>query len=343
MFKNTSIMENFHRSHLSEKPDWSRELNGWVVVNQKYVERILRSKSFDVVEHKKVIQNYSREMELDLNDLASILDFVPLSQQGQAHSDTRRKMAVQIQARSARALEAFQAAASSLLSKALVPNSTFDICKQVFNPLTVKMLSALTDVPEETLGANFPTAVSAIQVFGARQPMSSKRLALMNAHVINIGGCQRGTSEGETLSRVTAVLGAEPLHGSLVLSFASQILKNPGKPLSKIDFPGQLPSSDLPFIERVATEDCMIDDLQIAKGSKWFLYLGSYENERRETFFGAGKHLCLGKPFSEKAWNVLTRELLRHDMIVDILDISFRDFDFVFSFPSHVQVSVRSG
>ena len=343
IYENTSIMEHFYRAHRSEKPDWSNVLNGWVVLNQKYVGQILRSRFFDVVEHKKVIETYARESGLDLSELATLLDYAPLSQNGQAHSDVRRKVAVRIQERSAQAVQAFEMAAASLLDKTLVPNTSFDICRQVFNPLTVKMLAALSGIPEETLGANFPAPVSAIQVFGVRQPISSKRLAQMNAHVANIGRCQRDAGESEAISLTTAVLGAEPLHGSLVISFVNQVLKNAGKSLGEIEFPDQLPSSDLPFVERVAMEDCVIDDLQIDKGSKWYLYLGSFENERRETFFGAGKHLCLGKPLSEKVWKVLTSALRRHGVIVDILEVSFRDFDYVFSFPSKVQVSVRSG
>jgi len=343
MYKNISKMEEFFRAQRSAEPEWSPGLNAWVVMNQDQVGKILRSRFFDVVEHKKVVQAYAHDFGLELNELSSVLDYVPLSQNGQPHSEVRRKVAVQIQERSARAVAAFQMAASDLLEKALVPNSSIDMCKQVFVPLTVKMLTALTDIPEETLNANFPMVVSASQVFGLRQPISAKRLKQMNVQAVNFGSCRRDGSEREAMSVATAVLGAEPLHGSLVLSFMNQILQNSGKPLSGIEFPGQLPNSDLPFIERMATEDCMIDDLQIEKGTKWVLYLGSFENERRENFFGAGKHLCLGKPFTEKVWKILAAELRRHDMIVDILEVSFRDFDYVFSFPSQVQVSVRSG
>lgn len=343
MYQNTSMMEQFFRTHRSEKLFWSEDLKAWVVTNQGYVGQILRSRSFNVVEQKKNVENYASELGLDLSKLASVLDFVPLVHNDQLHSDVRRKAAVRIQERSAKAIEAFQAAASGLLDKALTPNSSFDICKLVFNPLTVKMISALSDIPEERVGASFPAPVSALQVFGLRQPISRRRLEQMNAHVVNVGGCQRHAGESEQMSVAAAVIGSEPLHGSLVLSFVNEVLKNPGKPLSKIDFPEHLPRSDLPFVERVATEDCMIDDLQVNKGSKWVLYLGTFESERRETFFGGGRHLCLGKPLSERAWKVLTSELQRHDRIIDVLEVSFRDFDFVLSFPSQVQVSVRSG
>ena len=343
MYTNTSMMEQFFRANRSDKLIWSEDLNAWVVTNQEYVGKILRSRLFNVVEHKKTVENFANELGLDLSELASILDFVPLVQNGQAHSDVRRKAAVRIQERSAQAIEAFQAAASSLLDEALVPNSSFDICKQVFSPLTAKMISVLSDIPEEIVGANFPAPVSALQVFGLRQPISSRRLAQMNAHVATAGGCQRHARESEQMSVAAAVVGSEPLHGSLVLSFVNQVLKNPGKPLGKIDFPEHLPRSDLPFVERVAMEDCVVEDLQVAKGSKWVLYLGTFENERRETFFGAGRHLCLGKPLSEKVWKVLTSELQRHDKIVDILEVTYRDFDFVLSFPSQVQVSVKGG
>lgn len=343
MYTNTSMMEQFFRANRSDKLIWSEDLSAWVVTNQEYVGQILRSQFFNVIEHKKTVESYASELGLDLGKLASILDFVPLVHNGQTHSDVRRNAAVRIQERSAQAIEAFQAAATSLLDKALAPNSSFDICREVFNPLTVKIISVLSDISEETVGANFPAPVSALQVFGLRQPISSKRLAQMNTHVVNVGGCQRNASESEQMSVAAAVVGSEPLHGSLVLSFVNQVLKNPGKPLSKIDFPEHLPRSDLPFVERVATEDCVIDDLQIEKGSKWVLYLGTFENERRETFFGAGRHSCLGKPLSERAWKVLTSELQRHDRIIDILEVSFRDFDFVLSFPLQVQVCVRSG
>ncbi|HUQ36011.1 MAG TPA: hypothetical protein VM144_06485 [Aestuariivirga sp.] len=343
MYTNTSMMEQFYRNHRSDKPVWSEGLSAWVITNQEYVGQILRSQFFNVIEHKENVENNAEELGLDLSELATILDAVPLAHNGQVHSDVRRKAAVRIQERSGKTVEAFQAAAPTLFDKALAPNSSFDICQQVFNPLSVKMIAALSDIPEETVGANFPVPVSALQVFGLRPPISSRRLAQMNAHVISVGGCRRYANETEQMSVVTAVLGSEPLHGSLVLSFVNQVLKNPGKPLSKIDFPEHLPRSDLPFVERVATEDCMINDLQVAKGSKWILHLGTFEDDRRETFFGAGRHLCLGKPMSEKIWKVLTAELRRHDRIVEILEVTFRDFDFVLSFPSQVQVSVRSG
>src|SRR5205085_1965221 len=103
MYTNTSMMEQFYRNHRSDKPIWSEGLSAWVVTNQEYVGQILRSQFFNVIEHKENVENNARDFGLDLCELATILDAVPLAHNGQVHSDVRRKAAVRIQERSSKA------------------------------------------------------------------------------------------------------------------------------------------------------------------------------------------------------------------------------------------------
>ena len=93
MYKNISMMEGYYKAHRSEKLFWAEDLSAWVVMNQEYVGQILRSRSFNVVEHKKNVETYASELGLDLSELASILDFVPLAHNGQLQSYQRHLQA----------------------------------------------------------------------------------------------------------------------------------------------------------------------------------------------------------------------------------------------------------
>jgi len=342
MLENINMMERFYRVFAASKIAWSEELQSWIVLDPKYVSDILRSPNFEVVEHQKRLSEFGAARNLDLASLNAVLSHVPLSHNGPEHRKLRRSMAEQIQKNLGAALSKYSDSVREKLTCIFSLKKTVELNEELFLPCTAKLFSELGELDAELLAQNFCTEASATQVFGLREPISDKRLKMMNEHVLNLSGQKTSLSESDLTPLATAIVGAETFHGSIIRSFISEMAKNRNTLLSAIHFSERLPSSDLPFIVRVAINDCMIHDMKIEKGLQYTLYLGSLEAGRLDLFFAAGKHACLGKTVTEMAWNVLTKELNQHDRIVDILEIEYRDPDYVFTLPKKIVAQVRN-
>jgi cytochrome P450 len=111
-----------------------------------------------------------------------------------------------------------------------------------------------------------------------------------------------------------------------------------------------LTATGVPYVERVLEKDCTISGSLLKGGDRIRLVLGAYQkagvsDERNESklYFGIGRHTCLGKMLSVKAWKVLVGKLQTINRSVEISSISYRISDSVFSCPISFRVRCHDG
>jgi len=155
-------------------------------------------------------------------------------------------------------------------------------------------------------------------------------------------GCE---FEQANFNAAVSIVGADSIFGSLTESFIYEIRQNSGKSLSDIDWAKKLPATGVPYVDRIAVENVSIEKIDISAGQRIRLFLNGFQfddADELDGYFGAGRHTCLGKAVSVKAWDIMTSILKKTCKRVEISKVKYRKSDFLFNAPSLVEIRVRN-
>ena len=140
-----------------------------------------------------------------------------------------------------------------------------------------------------------------------------------------------------------AILGRDALMGTLSNSLHHLFEHAEGRPLDKVTYPELPPRTGVPYVDRQALTDVELEDRHFAKGDVFRVHLETYERsddpQDRRMLFGAGAHVCLGRPLSLALWTALTAFLQSQTTRVRVLNYALRKDD-VFRMPSELVIEV---
>jgi hypothetical protein len=114
-------------------------------------------------------------------------------------------------------------------------------------------------------------------------------------------------------------LGVRPLMHSLALSIHKIATQNDQKTLSTINYPESYADSSLRFIDRIASRDMEINGTVRTCGERLrcISFDEAYsEKDNAKFIFGAGGHVCLGRPISDYVWKGITSILKATEKII---------------------------
>jgi hypothetical protein len=139
-----------------------------------------------------------------------------------------------------------------------------------------------------------------------------------------------------------SILGHDALVGTLGLSLHAHLLALGEDPLCARPFPAVPTHTGVPHIRREALADAPLGDNGIRAGETVKVMLDSFQgmpDAWRQRFFGAGLHLCLGRPLSLAFLAQLSAFLGTLTTRVAVQDFRLRKDD-VFSIPEAFTVEV---
>jgi hypothetical protein len=141
------------------------------------------------------------------------------------------------------------------------------------------------------------------------------------------------------------ILGNDALKGSISLSLWEVLARNLGRRLDRIDYPQSIPSTGVPYIERVAKEDTTVMEMTVAKGQRVRLFLDAtafhISGKESDLLFGKAKHLCLGKPMSLAIWRTLVGTLATIPLNFTLGEMKLRSADYAFSRLEYARVNIH--
>jgi len=107
------------------------------------------------------------------------------------------------------------------------------------------------------------------------------------------------------------------------------------------ELPERAAGTAVPYVERFAKQDCIVNGAGIRKDDRVRLYLddGSAGQAEKRPFFGKGRHSCLGEELSTWLWRTLTAELGKLPLAGTIEKVERRKPDWVFVY--HTRILVR--
>ncbi len=320
---------------------WSGELKCWITCDADTIVSILKDRDFTVINYNKETANISQALGVDFRATEKLLDHVPFAHEGKCHAALRKDMAVEISERADAALKEFTRFCSTRVSALFDASNSFNIASELFAPGVFNLMSELSGVCLETHESVSPT-----QVFD--RSLSVNRRKQINRQIESIFElADRSFPPGVAgLRSAMLVLGSDSLLGSLSESFCYEIARNTGKRMSDIAWEERIPVTAVPYVERTAANAVEIGGARIKENQRIRLYLDAFSSQGPAGFdhyFGTGRHGCLGKAMSQKAWQILTSELGRIEKKIRISKMEYRGADYLFNFPAIVDVSVQDG
>ena len=317
---------------------WSAPLRAWITADPTLIQHIQQSKEFIVVDQKGDISRLQNRLDLKLDQILRVLDEVPVCAEGVPHAEKRKSIAQHIANQSPRSLEEFRKSCAHLCEIHLSEPKRFDFIADFMAPLVKSFTTELSGL---TLAYNKDEPVPAQILDGALGPSRREHL---NAVIGALWQLAEQTCPAHQRNNAVslAIFGSDTVLGSLALSVMDQVCGHADKRLCDIPWTDKITRTAVPFIERTATQTMMIGDQSIQQGDVVRLYLDRYafENEdKRDAFFGTGRHVCLGRAITHDAWRILCRCLSQIPLFMHVDEIKLRNGDYMFLLPESIYVS----
>jgi cytochrome P450 len=327
-----------HRRHRVSSPalEWVPSLGCWCVFDAKAINVILKSTDFAAADFVELHRGLERRVGIDCSTLIRVLQHTPTANEGKRHAETRKELAQTIAKQLASTKELTAKVTQDLVAKVCVAGAQVDLVSELVQPICDATFSGL-------LGVTCPkpkTGPSGSQIFDFYLGLRRRRELNANATELMQHLCAQQENLSTTPDYAIALsnLGHDSIVGSLGCSLLNVLLKGAGARLCDLSFPAAMPATGVPYIERFAVKDCVIEDAEVREGDRMRLYLDARTSGEERPYFGKGRHSCLGEELSKWMWRTLTAELAKMPLAYTLEGVTRRKPDWVFTFYSSILV-----
>lgn len=312
---------------------WSTELKRWLISDPTLLREVMTNPNFVV--HGYDVTPIMERLNIDLRHMSALRQHLPLAFEGEKHAALRRRMATEIAANTASALDVFDRKFAERLESlsTQAPGTRFCLVRDLFQP-TLKWANLRLAGLEDDIDAEIEAVP---QLFD--DTISLKMRMKINAIIGQIFERLPGDMDDDARYLRTAILAlnANTLLGSMTRSFATTIAAHAQTPLSRMPWPTEMPVTGLPLIEKKALNDAMLGGQAIKAGDRLRLFIeaAGYRNgggpSYSELYFAVGPHQCPGKSFSRQIWKLTVKHVARIDRRLTLIDAAYRGRDHVFN------------
>ncbi len=144
---------------------------------------------------------------------------------------------------------------------------------------------------------------------------------------------------------VTLVFGRNPLIGTFGESLRRLVEDNAGKRFREIEYPAGPCDTGLPYVERELTAPVDFHGVALKAGTRLKLMLQSFAgeaSERQTHFFGAGPHVCPGRPLTIELWKRTVETLKLSDCRPSISRYEVNDGNYLFTAPKILELELTA-
>jgi cytochrome P450 len=322
---------------------FDEQLNCLSVFDARLVEAVFRSDKFDVIFFADQYRYITEHTPLDFGPTIAAFDHIPLANEGERHRQTRSEIASVIGAGSREKIKLMEEFVADHTRRLFAAGNEIELAEDFAKPIFLRLFSLWLDVDHSNLvdDPNFS------QVFDMKMSLNRRKRINRNVGELTCAFAQRRDDIPTTPEFATAmnILGNDALKGSISLSLWDVLAHNPGIRLDRIDYPKSMPSTGVPYIERVAREDVEIDGMKVARDQRVRLYLDAttyyVSGEENDVLFGKGKHVCLGKPMSLALWRSLAATLASIPLHFTTGEMKLRSSDYAFNCLEYAKVRIH--
>ncbi|WP_420587922.1 hypothetical protein [Marivita sp.] len=283
-----------------EKPIILTGLDAWEVI---------ASRDYNTFSMADVYRSLAGRTGIDFSAAIDLMDRLPVFLSGDVHKATRRSMAQSYAATREKQQSNVEAAITKVIDDLAASSGTVDVLKRISDPIWIAIEEAVMSDFEVRCDPDLVNSIPDLFI----PELSIRRRKRINDQISAFIDTMPPDEKENILHALSfLVLGVRPLSYSIALSFSRLAKQNDGIKLSEIDYPSSFEDSALRFVDRIATKDVMVGGCPHAAGTRLrnISFDDSYTREDNEKYlFGAGAHLCLGRPISLYIWGRLSSGL----------------------------------
>ncbi len=318
-------------------------LNCIGVFDADIVAAVFRSDKFDVVSFADQYRYICEKTDLDFAATVAAFHHIPLANEGARHKETRSEIASIIGEDSRERMRLMEDFVAEHTRRLFTAGNEIELADDLTKPIFLQLFSMWLGVDHDNLvdDPNFS------QVFDMKMSLNRRKRINRNVGELTCAFHDRREQIPTTPEYATAmnILGNDALKGTISLSLWNVLMHNQGVRLDSIRYPRNMPSTGVPFIERVAREDVEVNGMFVAQGQRVRLYLDAtayyVSGAEHDVLFGKGKHVCLGKPMSLAIWRSLTAALSAIPLHFTTGEMRMRAGDYAFNCMDYARVKIH--
>ncbi|MEO1776734.1 MAG: hypothetical protein AAFS07_17480 [Pseudomonadota bacterium] len=306
------------------------------VLDQDEVLKVLSDDRFVPVDYGDRHAALGDRLGLDFSAITFAIEHIPLCQHGERHAESRKRMAQVIADGRARMVARIPEHVERRLAPLRVPGR-HDAIDAIVNPLVNDLISDLIGVkldvgPDSNVSGIFSQAAGV-----SKRKRMQAELQTLRERLEEAFGDQGVAAVGDRVG--LAILGRDATLGTLSFSMAAHIERAEGRPLSTVVAEPTPTHTGVPYVDRRPVPGLE----EVAAEPQRRVHLSAFEeaeNARdRHKFFGAGIHVCLGRPLTLDLWKHVAAYMADCDRQVRVLELRTRKDD-VFRCPDIFQIEV---
>jgi cytochrome P450 len=325
--------------------EWVSSLGCWCVYDAADITMILKSADFSVANYVEVYRSLEQRVGMDCSTLIRALRHIPLANEGKTHAELRRDLARLVGAQTDETKQHLATLIHATVTNVCRRCSRVDLVECIVRPVADALFASLLGVE---LPAKVGRGVSVSQIFDRFLGLNRRKVINAQAYgmlqAFSAATDRLKTSPDHALA--LTIIGHDSIVASLGCSLLRVLEDGAGKRLCELSFPRSLPETGVPYVERLANRECSVNGTKLRAGDRVRLYLdaakGSEGRAEANSFFGRGRHSCIGEEVSTWLWQTLTAELSRLPLKFSIETVRRRERDYVFAFYSSIEVQFHA-
>lgn len=324
-------------------PVYDEVYGGYAVLDPDQVHELLTCK--EVEASNTALSPIEQRFNVDLSDIKRIVAHMPLLQSGEWHAETRRSLALFLVSRRS----ALKDWLDERVAVHLAPFrrvGTFDAIGGSFLPMFSEMIEAILGVQlPENRRFEWISLLFDMQLGMRKRQRVYDEIREFQGYVSGKIGLDPDSPE--VLHSLTMMIfGREPLTGTFGKTIHDLIVEHPGQRLSEFPYASMPSSTAVPFVERVAVVPFEFHGLAIEQGTFFKIYLQSMEGSGEERhlprFFGAGAHVCPGRPLAVDVWKQTVDVLKTSPLRARVVRYEINDANYLFNLPRMLELEMSA-
>lgn len=310
-----------------------------VVARNATALAVLSSDSFGVTPHIQFTAALAERLKLDLSATLLVMRQLPLWSDGPRHATLRRDVASFLaEDRRAKTQTAARRMCDSIHTALVDASGEIDLLALI-RDLADTFMEEVTGLPRFA-----PEGTALPNIFSSNIGVAARRT--LDAALRRQLEVARSLFPAEDDTRLALrvgqwVMGRDALIGTLGLTLNRHLTALQGAPLCKHPLPKVPTDTGVAVIGRISQEDTQVDGCPVGAGALVECRLDSFsqgtETERLR-FFGAGAHVCIGRPLGLEFFAVVANELNRCQFGLHVVQFVRKEDD-VFDIPSTFRVT----
>lgn len=334
--------DQFFRDTQTRPPVFDDSSKLWIVTDPAQCAHLLASGNLKPC-YNESYEALERHLGTDFSDITFALAHIPLCQHGDPHLRSRRRVSEFLAERKASLSACLPRMVAEHFSQFAL-GGRIEVMREVIEPFVLEVISTIIDI-------DFRSAVECSYVstiFDKSIGMSKRRriageVSELRAFISSHLGPD-ATDEDVGIRLALVILGNDALKGTLGESLHRLLVENSGRRLSEIAYPDQPPQTGVPFIERGVDTPFEFAGQNFAAGDRVRIFLQAFASldalKSRRHFFGAGPHVCLGRPLSIEAWKEVSVFLAGLPFFADVISYAELTGNYTFLCPEHLELEV---